>query len=68
MWHVGKFSPESLWPMNSQRICSTGGEGSGMMGISLVLVEKSRPGVSVRAMDCMGVKGSGTAFVEFDDV
>ena len=46
----------------------TGGEGSGMMGISLILVEKSRPGVSVRPMDCMGVKGSGTAFVEFDDV
>mmetsp|Transcript_346 Transcript_346/g.798 ORF Transcript_346/g.798 Transcript_346/m.798 type:complete len:432 (-) Transcript_346:131-1426(-) len=46
----------------------TGGEGSGMFGISLILVEKDRPGVSVRPMDCMGVKGSGTAFVEFDDV
>eukprot|EP00924_Labyrinthula_sp_SR-Ha-C_P014078 augustus_masked-scaffold_56-processed-gene-1.97-mRNA-1 protein AED:0.05 eAED:0.05 QI:0/-1/0/1/-1/1/1/0/383 len=44
----------------------TGDEG--MFGIELILVEKSRKGVSVREMDCMGVKGSGTAFVEFDEV
>lgn len=46
----------------------TGDEGSGMMGISLILVERDRKGVSTRPMDCMGVKGSGTAYVEFDDV
>mmetsp|Transcript_5143 Transcript_5143/g.9235 ORF Transcript_5143/g.9235 Transcript_5143/m.9235 type:complete len:421 (+) Transcript_5143:2653-3915(+) len=46
----------------------TGGKGSGMMGISLILVERSMPGVTVREMDCMGAKGSGTGFVEFDDV
>jgi alkylation response protein AidB-like acyl-CoA dehydrogenase len=46
--------------------CRTGGKG--MMGISLILVERSRGGVTTRAMDCMGAKGSGTAFVEFDDV
>eukprot|EP00040_Diaphanoeca_grandis_P001429 m.18521 g.18521 ORF g.18521 m.18521 type:complete len:428 (-) comp12058_c0_seq1:256-1539(-) len=46
----------------------TGDEGSGMMGVELLLIEKTRPGVSVRAMDCMGAKGSGTAYVEFDDV
>jgi len=39
-----------------------------MMGISLLLIERNRKGVSTRAMDCMGVKGSGTAYVEFDDV
>jgi hypothetical protein len=39
----------------------TGEEGSGMMGISLILVERDRKGVSTRPMDCMGVKGSGTA-------
>jgi len=44
----------------------TGGEG--MMGISLILVERDLPGVSVRPMDCMGAKGSGTGYVEFDDV
>eukprot|EP00041_Stephanoeca_diplocostata_P018030 m.374094 g.374094 ORF g.374094 m.374094 type:complete len:419 (+) comp20897_c0_seq2:66-1322(+) len=46
----------------------TGGEGSGMMGISLLLIERDRKGVTTRPMDCMGVKGSGTAYVEFDDV
>ena len=39
-----------------------------MMGISLLLIERDRPGVSTRAMDCMGAKGSGTAYVEFEDV
>ena len=39
----------------------TGGEGSGMMGVSLLLIEKARKGVSVRPMDCMGAKGSGTS-------
>mmetsp|Transcript_12888 Transcript_12888/g.41151 ORF Transcript_12888/g.41151 Transcript_12888/m.41151 type:complete len:422 (-) Transcript_12888:148-1413(-) len=42
--------------------------GKGMMGISLILVERERAGVSTREMDCMGAKGSGTAFVEFDEV
>ncbi len=46
----------------------TGDEKSGMGGVSLLLIEKSRKGVSVRPMDCMGVKGSGTAYVEFDEV
>ena len=48
--------------------CRTGGEGSGMLGVELILVERDRPGVSTRYMDCMGVKGSGTAYVEFEDV
>mmetsp|Transcript_421 Transcript_421/g.702 ORF Transcript_421/g.702 Transcript_421/m.702 type:complete len:423 (-) Transcript_421:192-1460(-) len=46
----------------------TGDEDSGMAGVSLLLIEKDRKGVSVRPMDCMGVKGSGTAYVEFDEV
>jgi alkylation response protein AidB-like acyl-CoA dehydrogenase len=46
----------------------TGGEGSGMLGVELLLVERTRAGVRTRPMDCMGVKGSGTAFVEFNDV
>jgi len=40
----------------------------GMFGINLILVERSRKGVSTREMDCMGAKGSATAYVEFDDV
>mmetsp|Transcript_5867 Transcript_5867/g.11189 ORF Transcript_5867/g.11189 Transcript_5867/m.11189 type:complete len:428 (+) Transcript_5867:41-1324(+) len=45
----------------------TGDENSGMGGVELILVEKSMPGVSVEAMECMGAKGSGTAFVMFED-
>ena len=39
-----------------------------MAGVSLLLIERSRPGVSVRPLECMGVHGSGTAYVEFDEV
>ena len=46
----------------------TGSKEDGMGGISLLLIEKNRKGVSVRPMDCMGAKGSATAYVEFDDV
>lgn len=46
----------------------TGGPDAGMGGVELFLVEKSFPGVSVRPMECMGAKGSGTAFVDFEDV
>lgn len=42
--------------------------GAGMGGVQLLLLERTMPGISTRAMDCMGVKGSGTAFIEFDDV
>lgn len=44
----------------------TGGEGMG--GLSLLLVDTKTPGFSVREMNCMGAKGSGTAFIELDDV
>jgi len=46
----------------------TGGESSGMMGVELLLIERDREGVSVKSMECMGGKGSGTAFVQFDGV
>jgi len=46
----------------------TGGEDSGMFGIEMLLIERTREGVSTRAMDCMGVKGSGTALVFFENV
>jgi alkylation response protein AidB-like acyl-CoA dehydrogenase len=46
----------------------TGGPDSGMFGLDLILIERTMPGVSTRAMACMGVRGSGTAYVEFDNV
>jgi len=42
--------------------------GSGMKGVSLLLIEKTMPGVSVRRMDCQGVWASGTTYVNFEDV
>lgn len=38
-----------------------------MGGLSLIVVERG-PGVTTTKMDCMGVWGSGTTFVEFDEV
>lgn len=46
--------------------CRTGGPG--MNGLSLILVERSFPGVSTRQMDCSGVWASGTSYITFEDV
>lgn len=39
-----------------------------MKGISLLLVEKTMPGVTTRKMKCSGVWASGTTYITFDDV
>jgi len=44
----------------------TGGEGMG--GISLLLIERSMPGVTTRHMPCSGMWASGTAYVTLEDV
>jgi len=44
----------------------TGGPGHG--GISMLLIEKTFPGVTTRKMKCMGVWPSGTTYVTFEDV
>lgn len=46
--------------------CRTGGPGMG--GVSLLLVERSMPGVTARYMDCQGMWGSGTSYITFEDV
>jgi len=46
--------------------CRTGGKG--MNGLSLLLVEKTMPGVTTRKMKCSGVWSSGTTYITFDDV
>ncbi|KAK9451589.1 acyl-CoA dehydrogenase/oxidase [Limtongia smithiae] len=40
----------------------------GMGGVSLMLLEKTMPGISVRRMDCSGMWSSGTTYVTFEDV
>lgn len=44
----------------------TGVEGS--RGISMLLIERSMPGITARQMDCQGVWPSGTAYITFEDV
>lgn len=46
--------------------CRTGKPGMG--GLSLLLVEKTMPGVTTRKMKCSGVWASGTTYITFDDV
>ncbi|KAJ3347482.1 hypothetical protein HDU83_002081 [Entophlyctis luteolus] len=46
--------------------CRTGSDG--MSGLSLLLVERTMPGVSTRQMNCSGVWASGTSYVTFEDV
>ena len=44
----------------------TGGEGMG--GVSLLLLERSMPGITTRLMNCSGAWPSGTTYITFDDV
>jgi hypothetical protein len=37
-----------------------------MNGVSLLLIEKTMPGVSTRHMPCSGVWASGTSYVTFE--
>jgi len=39
-----------------------------MNGISLLMVEKTMPGVTTRKMKCSGVWSSGTTYITFEDV
>jgi alkylation response protein AidB-like acyl-CoA dehydrogenase len=42
--------------------------GPGMGGISLLLIERTMPGVTTRQMQCSGVWSSGTTYITFEDV
>eukprot|EP01123_Difflugia_compressa_P012649 TRINITY_DN5504_c0_g1_i1.p1 TRINITY_DN5504_c0_g1~~TRINITY_DN5504_c0_g1_i1.p1 ORF type:complete len:539 (-),score=108.19 TRINITY_DN5504_c0_g1_i1:6-1601(-) len=42
--------------------------GPGARGVSLLLIEKSFPGVVTRPMKCSGVWPSGTTYITFEDV
>merc|ERR1712187_51663 len=45
----------------------TGSKADGAKGISMMLIEKSMPGVNTRKMKCSGVWSSGTTYVTFED-
>jgi alkylation response protein AidB-like acyl-CoA dehydrogenase len=46
----------------------TGSMDSGMNGISLLLIEKTMPGIKAKQMNCSGVWASGTSYITFEDV
>src|SRR5277367_7024925 len=61
-----KWITNGIWSDYFTVAVRTGGPG--MKGVSLLLIEKTMPGVSVRRMDCQGVWASGTTYVNFEDV
>lgn len=46
----------------------TGDKNSAHKGLSMILVERTMPGVTTTKMDCTGVWPSGTTYIEFDNV
>merc|ERR1719316_2075312 len=46
--------------------CRTGGPGA--KGLSLLLAERTMPGITTRKMKCSGVWSSGTTYITFEDV
>lgn len=48
--------------------CRTGSQKYGMKGLSLLLLEKTMPGVTTRKMKCSGVWSSGTTYITMEDV
>jgi len=63
---IKKWITNGTWANYYTTAVRTGGEGMG--GISLLLIDRSTPGISVKKMKCQGVLGSGTAFIVFEDV
>jgi alkylation response protein AidB-like acyl-CoA dehydrogenase len=61
-----KWITNGIWSDYFTVAVRTGGPG--MKGVSLLLIEKTMPGVSVRRMDCQGVWASGTTYINFEDV
>ena len=61
-----KWITNGIWADYFTVAVRTGGPGMGV--ISLLVIERSMPGVDCRRMDCMGVWASGTTFITFEDV
>eukprot|EP01087_Luapelamoeba_hula_P009280 TRINITY_DN2388_c0_g1_i1.p1 TRINITY_DN2388_c0_g1~~TRINITY_DN2388_c0_g1_i1.p1 ORF type:complete len:444 (-),score=59.21 TRINITY_DN2388_c0_g1_i1:142-1449(-) len=71
----GKFyivNGEKKWITNSQGadlfVTAVRTGGSGGNGVSLLIIERTMPGLKVRPMVCSGVASSGTGYVTFEDV
>ena len=49
-------------------IVQTGPPGSRQKGLSMLLMERSMPGIETRKMECTGMWSSGTTFITFENV
>lgn len=61
-----KWITNGIWADYFTAAVRTGG--SGMNGISVLLIEKSFPGVNVRKMETQGMRTSGSTYITFEDV
>eukprot|EP00357_Protocruzia_adherens_P027854 CAMPEP_0115034560 /NCGR_PEP_ID=MMETSP0216-20121206/40736_1 /TAXON_ID=223996 /ORGANISM="Protocruzia adherens, Strain Boccale" /LENGTH=372 /DNA_ID=CAMNT_0002413493 /DNA_START=249 /DNA_END=1364 /DNA_ORIENTATION=- len=61
-----KWITNGVWADFFTTAVRTGGDGMG--GISLLLLEKSMPGVNVRKITTTGSDGSGTSYIAFENV
>ena len=61
-----KWITNGIWADFFTVAVRTGGEGMG--GISLLLLEKSMPGITCRKMKCSGVWCSGTTYITMENV
>jgi len=62
-----KWITNGCWADYFTVAVSTGEEGAGAKGLSMLLIERS-PGVATRRMNCSGAWCSGTTYVTFEDV
>jgi len=61
-----KWITNGVWADYFTVAVRTGGKGH--RGVSLLLIERSMPGVTTRQMKCSGVWPSGTTYITFEDV
>jgi alkylation response protein AidB-like acyl-CoA dehydrogenase len=61
-----KWITNGLWADFFTTAVRTGGEG--MEGISVLLIERTMPGVAVRKIHTQGMRVSGSSYITFEDV
>jgi len=61
-----KWITNGIWADFFTVAVRTGGDGMG--GVSLLLIERTMPGLTTTRMDCQGVGPSGTTYITFEDV
>ena len=61
-----KWITNGIWADFFTVAVRTGGPGMG--GVSMLLIERTMPGITTKQMQCQGVWSSGTTYITFEDV